>query len=154
MLRRIHNNKEISCINPLVDIYNAASIKYLLPCGGEDMDKIEQDMELTLSDGKEIFIPFGSNEEEKPNINEVIYKSGNLVVCRCFNWREADFSKLTTDTENAVLIMECINLEDVDTLKEALNYMGNTVTSLLGGTCKSYILNKNNPILAVDNTPT
>ena len=74
LLRRIYNNKDISCINPLVDIYNAMSIKYQLPCGGEDIDSMEGDMELAVSDGKEVFIPFGSDEEEYPKEKEVIYR--------------------------------------------------------------------------------
>lgn len=148
LLRRIYNNKDISCINPLVDIYNAMSIKYQLPCGGEDIDSMEGDMELAVSDGKEVFIPFGSDEEEYPKEKEVIYKCGNSVVCRCFNWREADFSKLTDETKNAVLVMECLSSEALDTLNQALDEMRELIEDLLGGDCKKYILNQDNPELS------
>lgn len=148
LLRRIYNNKDISCINPLVDIYNAMSIKYQLPCGGEDIDSMEGDMELAVSDGKEVFIPFGSDEEEYPKEKEVIYKCGNSVVCRCFNWREADFSKLTDETKNAVLVMECLSSEALDTLNQALDEMKELIEDLLGGDCKKYILNQDNPELS------
>lgn len=148
LLRRIYNNKDISCINPLVDIYNAMSIKYQLPCGGEDIDSMEGDMELAVSDGKEVFIPFGSDEEEYPKEKEIIYKCGNSVVCRCFNWREADFSKLTDETKNAVLVMECLSSEALDTLNQALDEMRELIEDLLGGDCKKYILNQDNPELS------
>lgn len=147
LLRRIYNNKEISCINPLVDIYNAMSIKYQLPCGGEDIDAMKGDMELAVADGKEVFVPFGCDEEEYPKEKEVIYKCGNSVVCRCFNWREADFSKLTEDTKNAVLIMECLSSEELDTLNQALDEMKEIIENLLGGNCKKYILNQDNSVL-------
>ncbi|HCD72205.1 MAG TPA: hypothetical protein DEQ04_06605 [Thermovirga lienii] len=39
MLKRISKGEHIGTINPLVDIYNSISLRYALPCGGEDIDK-------------------------------------------------------------------------------------------------------------------
>ena len=38
LLKRVHNGNHLGTINPLVDIYNSISLRYGLPCGGEDMD--------------------------------------------------------------------------------------------------------------------
>jgi len=144
LLRRIYNNKEISSINPLVDIYNSISIKYSLPCGGEDLNTISDDIELTLSDGSESFIPLGSDIVENPNLNEIVYKSNNMVICRCFNWRESEITKLTPDTKNALLCIECLSFDEINTLKTAVEDLSNYIRNILGGKCSNYILNKNN----------
>ncbi len=39
LLKRVSTGKGLGTINPLVDIYNSISLKYAMPCGGEDMDK-------------------------------------------------------------------------------------------------------------------
>ncbi|MFF0828018.1 B3/4 domain-containing protein [Brevibacillus sp. NPDC003359] len=37
LLKRVKNSNHIGTINPLVDIYNSISLRYGLPCGGEDI---------------------------------------------------------------------------------------------------------------------
>jgi DNA/RNA-binding domain of Phe-tRNA-synthetase-like protein len=57
LLKRVQNGGRIGNINPLVDIYNSISLKYGLPCGGEDMDTFSGDLRLTTADGSEPFVP-------------------------------------------------------------------------------------------------
>src|SRR3990167_7557042 len=40
-------------INKLVDTYNLISLKYMVPVGGEDIDKIEGDVTLTFAESNE-----------------------------------------------------------------------------------------------------
>lgn len=40
LIRRISKGEEIRHINKLVDIYNIISLKYVIPVGGEDLDKM------------------------------------------------------------------------------------------------------------------
>ncbi|MDY5653553.1 MAG: phenylalanine--tRNA ligase beta subunit-related protein, partial [Erysipelotrichaceae bacterium] len=47
LLKRVSKGNDIGTINPLVDIYNSISLKYGLPCGGEDIDKFEGNIRLT-----------------------------------------------------------------------------------------------------------
>lgn len=53
LLKRVSKGNDIGTINPLVDIYNSISLKYGLPCGGEDIDKFAGDIRLTKADGNE-----------------------------------------------------------------------------------------------------
>ena len=131
LIRRVVSGKGLYSINPLVDIYNLASLKFELPCGGEDTDAMDAGLELTFADGGEIFIPLGGTLEERPNAGEIIYKSGNAVVCRNFNYRESDATKLTADTKNAVIVFEEISGGE-DNLKSALKWTAGKVTELLG----------------------
>lgn len=74
MLKRVSNGNHIGTINPLVDIYNSISLRYGLPVGGEDIDKFEGDCRLTLAEGGEDFITYGSDKSEPPYEGEVVYK--------------------------------------------------------------------------------
>ena len=54
----------------------------------------------------------------------------------------------TDETKNAVLVMECLSSEALDTLNQALDEMRELIEDLLGGDCKKYILNQDNPELS------
>ena len=141
LIRRLLNGHDIPSINPIVDIYNLISLKYEIPCGGEDIDTIKDDIELTYADGTESFICVGSKEEEHPNKGEIVYRSGNTVMCRNFNYRESDITKLTEDTKNCVLVIENV-LDDNNSLENALEELSKMVEEYLGGTTKVNILDK------------
>jgi DNA/RNA-binding domain of Phe-tRNA-synthetase-like protein len=92
-------------INSVVALFNYISIKYLIPCGGDDVDKIEGNLHLGFAKGSEIFVPLGSPEKENPEPGEIIYyddKTQN-VMCRRWNWRNGDFSKINPETKKIVI---------------------------------------------------
>jgi DNA/RNA-binding domain of Phe-tRNA-synthetase-like protein len=120
-------------INPLVDLYNSVSLAYQLPVGGEDLDKVEGDIVLTRANGAESFLPLGGTEEEPPPPGAVIYRDDAGVICSCWNWREADRTKLTPETQRAVLVIEAIPPFTADELNLALDALGNRVIAHLGG---------------------
>ena len=88
MLKRVFNGNEIGSIIPLVDIYNGISLTYGVPIGGEDIDKFDGDVHLTLANGSEEFVTYGSDKSEPPYPGEVVYKDNAGAICRCWNWRE------------------------------------------------------------------
>jgi DNA/RNA-binding domain of Phe-tRNA-synthetase-like protein len=115
LLKRVQNGNQIGTINPLVDIYNSVSLRYGLPCGGEDTDKFMGDLLLTTANGTEQFIPLGEEENSPPYEGEIVYKDDAGAICRCWNWREALRTILTENTKNAFL---CIELVDETRLGE------------------------------------
>lgn len=127
-------------INPLVDLYNSVSLAYLLPVGGEDLDTIQGDVVLTRATGTESFLPLGGTEEEPPPPGAVIYRDDLGVICSCWNWREADRTRLTPETQRAVLVIEAIPPTTADELGLALDALGNRVTAHLGGAHRIEVL--------------
>ena len=109
LLKRVATDKPLGTINPLVDIYNSVSLKYAIPCGGEDIDTFVGDIKLTKAVGDEEFQALGELSPSTPYEGEIIYKDEKGAICRCFNWREAVRTMLTEDTTNAFL---CIELTD------------------------------------------
>src|SRR6185436_740780 len=53
LLRRVLRGEDLPRISELVDLYNAGSIRYVLPVGGEDRDPLESDLELAFARGGE-----------------------------------------------------------------------------------------------------
>ncbi len=144
LLKRVHKGNHIGSINPLVDIYNYISLKYGLPCGGEDIEEMKGNIFLTRASGDEEFFPLGSEKNKPPREGEVVYKDDEGIICRCWNWRESDRTKLTDDTRNAFLCIELVNDSRIDDLKKALEELGSLVKQHLGGGYRVEILNGSN----------
>lgn len=150
LLKRVHNGNHIGTINPLVDIYNSSSLKYALPCGGEDIDKFVGDIRLTTAVGNEEFIPLGTDENSLPYEGEIVYKDDKGAICRCWNWREAVRTMLTEGTNNAFLCIELTDESRIVEFQNALNYLAKTVQNNLGGTSKISILDINNKKIVIE----
>lgn len=144
LLKRVNNENHIGTINPLVDIYNSISLKYALPCGGEDIDKFAGDIRLTKAIGNEDFVTLGTDESAPPYEGEIVYKDNEGAICRCWNWRESVRTMLTEDTKNAFLCIELVDEKRLNEFENALNDLARTVKDNLGGTYRISILDINN----------
>lgn len=140
LLKRIQKGHHLGTINPLVDIYNSISLRYALPCGGEDIDKFVGNIRLTKAKGDEEFVPLGSEENAPPFEGEVIYKDDEGAICRCWNWREATRTILTENTRNAFLCVELVDETRFAEFEQAVNDLAETVQTNLGGSCETTIL--------------
>lgn len=150
LLKRVAKGNELSCINPLVDIYNAISLKYALPCGGEDIATFEGDIRLTIADGDEAFITLGSQESAPPHIGEIVYKDEAGAICRCWNWRESVRTMLTEDTKDALLCIEYPNGERLEDMKKAMNELAERISSHLGGKTSTHIMTASESELLIE----
>lgn len=144
LLKRIEKGTGVSQINPLVDIYNAVSLTYGLPCGGEDMDTFKGDMLLTKAIGGELFTALGDEEYDNALPGEVIYKDDEGAVCRCWNWRDGQRTMLTENTVNAFLIIESVDPSRSNDLKAAASTLAELTEKYLGGTTEIVQMNIDN----------
>ncbi|MBU1018963.1 MAG: phenylalanine--tRNA ligase beta subunit-related protein [Patescibacteria group bacterium] len=144
IVRRVVKGGQLPNINKLVDLYNAISLKYVITAGGEDLDKCVGDIQLAYADGSEEFVELGATENNPPEPGEVVYKDDNGVICRKFNWREADRTKLTEETKNAVLVLEGLPPVTREEIEQALQELKELVEKYCGGEVESIILDKNN----------
>lgn len=144
LLKRVSTGKGLGTINPLVDIYNSISLKYAMPCGGEDMDKFIGDIRLTKATGDESFITLGADKSEPPYEGELVYKDDEGAICRCWNWRESVRTMLTEDTKNAFLCIELVDENREKVFENALKELSQLVEKNLGGKSEISILHINN----------
>lgn len=93
-------------IHPIVDLYNQASLLTLSPFGGEDIDALGSILSLSVAKGTESFIPLGKTEIENPKEQEIVWTTGDNIVCRSLNWIESDIYKITASSSNIVFVSE------------------------------------------------
>ena len=82
LLKNLLKKQEFHKINPLVDLYNLISMDTKLALGAHDLDKIEGNITLRLTQGNENYIPLGS--EEAKEVKAGIYSyidDANDIIC-------------------------------------------------------------------------
>lgn len=149
LLKRIHQGKELSPINPLVDSYNTISLTYGVPCGGEDLDTIQGDLHLGKATGGESFFPLGAEKDAPALPDEIIYYDEKGAICRSFNWREAQRTMLQEKTEQAVLVIEAINEEQIERADLAIKELQSSIQDYFGVKGEIQSLTKELPIVTL-----
>ena len=147
LIRRILNKGNIPKINKLVDIYNLMSLKHLVPIGADDLDKVDGNIKLCLASGNEKFVAIGSSEVENPDKGEAIYKDEKDVLCRRWNWRDADKTKLIPKTKNAVIYIEGLPPLSKEKFLGTLRETTALIRTFCDGKVEYHILDKHKPSL-------
>lgn len=72
--KRVLRDGTMPSIDPVVDLYNAVSIEYAIPVGGENLTAYEGAPRLVIADGSELFdtIKEGAPAHEAPEPGEVV----------------------------------------------------------------------------------
>lgn len=130
-------------INNLVNIYNSISIKHILPAGGDDLDKVDGNITLTIARGNEPFTLLGSGKKQSAEAGEVIYRDSKEVLCRRWNWRESDKTKMTENTKTVIVVLEGLKSTSKEQMEKALGDLKQNVIRYCGGKAKTTILDKN-----------
>ncbi len=145
LTRRVLNGAVIGHINNLVSLYNTISLRHILPVGGEDLDQIVGDVLLTRAGTDEpAVVLLGEQEARPPRPGEIIYKDDVGAICRRWNWKEADRTKLTRETQNAFLVIEALPPVPRDTVETAIRELAELVKQYCGGALSTAFLDKDN----------
>jgi DNA/RNA-binding domain of Phe-tRNA-synthetase-like protein len=152
LLKRIEKGGGVPFINSVVALFNYISIKYLIPCGGDDIEKVEGNLRLGLAKGNESFIPLGSEEKEMPEAGEVIYFDDKTlnVMCRRWNWRNGDFTKITPETKKIVINIDGIRPVSQSLIEEARDELAKLLVEQCKAELKTDLLNKNKREIELD----
>jgi lysyl-tRNA synthetase class 2 len=75
---------------------------------------------------------------------EVVYRDDKEVLCRSWNYREAEKSKITEQTKNLLLVCEALVHTSQEALEEALVDLKNMLEKHCEGTYETFFLNKDN----------
>ena len=146
LVRRVLKGWQVPHVNRLVDIYNAISLETLLPAGGEDLDSIDGDIELTLASEEEPPVRLlGEPEARPPRPGEVIYRDRAGAICRRWNWKEADRTKLTETTRSAILVVEALPPATREDVSAAVEQLARRVRERCGATVVTAILDGRSP---------
>ena len=89
LLARVLKGDRLPRINALVDAYNAVSLRYVIPVGGEDLDELRGDLRLVRAED-----------------GEVVWRDDEGVTCRRWNWRQEPRTRLTEATTRAFFVFD------------------------------------------------
>lgn len=125
---------DLPAINSFVDAYNLMSIRTRCSMGAHDLDLLSPPVELRLLRGDESFIPLGGTGKKETTPGEFGYVDGkNNLLCR-LDVVQADFSKVTTDTKNVLLIIEGTTAYSRESLEKIFAETAAIVQRYCGGT--------------------
>lgn len=108
-------------VNAVVDLYNALSLRYAVPIGGEDAASYRGAPRLVRASGGERFDTRadGQARVEAADRGEVVWRDDLGVTCRRWNWRQGVRTRITVDSSDLWFVLERLDPMPVSALLEA-----------------------------------
>ena len=147
LVRRSLKTGKLPVINTAVDLYNVVSVKYIIPMGGFDADKVEGDIYLRESDGGEVFTPLGASIQEETFRGEVVYADDRRILTRRWNYRDADETKITDETRNLVMFIDASPEIKLDCVESALDELLMHLEEGCGGNYTKAVADSDEPVI-------
>jgi DNA/RNA-binding domain of Phe-tRNA-synthetase-like protein len=145
MARRILKGDPFPKINPLVDLYNSVSLRFLVPMGGHDLDTLEGNIHLRFTEGWEPFTPMGGTETVTVPKGELVYRDDREVLTRNWVWRQCEKDKATEKTKNIFIPIDVLGEVGRERADEIILQLSQLIPGYLGGTLFSAILTNQRP---------
>lgn len=105
LIRLLTKREDLISINKAVDIYNILSIESKLCLGAHDIDKVDGNVTLKITDGTEKFLPLGSEELKPVKAGEYSFVDDNNDVICWLDIRQVDKTKVTEDSKNVLYLI-------------------------------------------------
>jgi DNA/RNA-binding domain of Phe-tRNA-synthetase-like protein len=116
LIRRVSSEVGLPQINRLVDLYNAVSVRWAIPVGGEDIDRVVGPVRLVFASGGESF-----DGGDPPKPGEVVWADEAGVTCRRWNWRQGTRTRLEPETTRAYFLFDALPVFGDEELSGAMD---------------------------------
>ncbi|WP_312467344.1 B3/4 domain-containing protein [Pseudescherichia sp.] len=133
--KRVLRDGTMAALDPVVDLYNAVSLRYAVPVGGENFAAYRGLPRLVIADGTETFdtLKEGLPTAESPEPGEVIWRDDIGVTCRRWNWRQGVRTRLSASDREMWFILESLPEMPLDALHAAGNMLTDGLTQMMPG---------------------
>jgi DNA/RNA-binding domain of Phe-tRNA-synthetase-like protein len=129
LLRRLVRQSRLPRVNGAVDAYNSTSVRFAVPAGAFDLDRLGTHVEIRPATAEDRFTPLGEPDElETPAAGEIVYAQGTEVLTRHWNHRDAHTTRVQEATTSAVFMLERVS---ADVAAERLTDAAAHLTALL-----------------------
>jgi len=112
MYKRARKSGSLPRINPLVDVYNAISLKHALCLGAYDLEEVKGAIEIRFAAEGESLLPIGASEARELGPKAIIYADQAGPICAWWNHRDADRTKVEEGTRDGIFFVDDLNLAD------------------------------------------
>ncbi|MBE3091763.1 MAG: hypothetical protein IMZ42_05550 [Candidatus Atribacteria bacterium] len=100
MVKRVSKGNILPSINPVVDLVNRISLKYILPMGAHDLDALEGEIAIRFSRKGDTFTPLGEELVEVLDSGELVYADSKRIRTRRWIWRQSNIGKIDENSKN------------------------------------------------------
>lgn len=149
LLTRITKKKGMPHINPVVDLGNAISLKYYLPVGAHDLNTMDGEFCVRTATAQDTFLPFGAEEREQVDIDEVVYATGTKVRTRRWIWRQSEEGKIGGDTSQLLFILDGF-ADNLDAVLAARDELNTILSEKMGCVTKVGLIDKETMVFDMD----
>lgn len=106
LLKSLLERDRFPRINGIVDIYNLVSVKTRLALGAHDINCMNGNITLRITQGNENFLPLGATKSVSIPAGEYSYVDDeNNIICR-LEVLQTEATKITLDTKDVFLIIQ------------------------------------------------
>jgi DNA/RNA-binding domain of Phe-tRNA-synthetase-like protein len=123
---------KLPTINTVVDSYNVVALARRLSVGAHDLDKIQGNVSIKITDGKEAWTPLGQDSPQKVPKGEYACVDEEKVLCR-MDIKQGDQSKITDKTRNIFVYVQGNPNTPDKYLEDALKEIVTNITRFCGG---------------------
>lgn len=133
--KRAQRDGALPQIDPIVDLYNAISMQFAVPVGGENLDAYQGSPRLVIADGNETFDSMKNGEPtfESPDEGEVVWRDDLGVTCRRWNWRQGVRTRLDQHAARMWFILESLPEMPIEALHEAGDTLERDILRMMPG---------------------
>ena len=133
--KRVLRDGTMPALDPIVDLYNAVSLRYAVPVGGENISAYQGSPRLAVANGTEPFdtVKEGETAVEYPSQGEVIWCDDTGATCRRWNWRQGVRTLLDSQAQSMWFILESLPSMPLAALEEAGEELVNNLQRLMPG---------------------
>lgn len=133
LIRRVLQGRALPRINTAVDAYNLASMKENIAIGSFDLEKLLLPLEMRFAVSGEEFLGIGMERPKVLSGKEIVISDSERLVA-IYPYRDADFSKVTTETEHILSISCGVPGIELQRLSDAAKTTIEYITRFCGGT--------------------
>jgi DNA/RNA-binding domain of Phe-tRNA-synthetase-like protein len=103
LLRRVLHGYELPCISTVVDAYNLASMKTIIPISGFDKDCLNPPFQVRFAKDGETFTGIGVSKPMGLTDKMLVLADEKQVLC-IYPYRDSDYTKITEQTGNVLIV--------------------------------------------------
>jgi DNA/RNA-binding domain of Phe-tRNA-synthetase-like protein len=151
LLRRIRAGEGLPRVLPLVDLYNAISIRHRVPVGADDLSLVSLPCAFRYSRPGDSFLDGGQSPpaNDPPAAGEVVYADSEKCLCRRWNWRQDARSRIRPGTRDALIVIQTLEEDGPERLARATEDFAALARDAFAATSRWAVAGAGQPVVSL-----
>jgi DNA/RNA-binding domain of Phe-tRNA-synthetase-like protein len=133
LIRRVLGGRSVPRINTVVDAYNIASMTTCIALAAFDISRLNGEIIMRFENKGEEFLGIGMDKPMTLAGGEIVMTDASRLIA-IYPHRDADYSRITLQTKNLMLVSCGVPGISIDQLKDAVDRASEFVVKFCGGT--------------------